>query len=264
LHCHTADAFDNERREELIRLENSSSNFRQANQVRNTLARSQSLCADFAPANAMQQAYPYRVHDECMAMRNELVGDDPIVLFQRWLTEAQATELNDPNAVALATSSKDGVPNVRMVLIKHAGADGFSFFTNSLSQKGHELAENPHAALCFHWKSLRRQVRVMGAVTLLPEEAVDDYFHSRSRASQVGAAVSEQSHVLASRELLEDRVAAFTKTHAEGDIPRPPFWRGYQLRPTAIEFWADGADRLHDRRLFTREDTLWTSVLLYP
>jgi pyridoxamine 5'-phosphate oxidase len=201
---------------------------------------------------------------DCMSIRSELVGDDPIELFQRWLADAQATEPNDPNAVALATSTKDGVPNVRMVLIKHACADGFSFFTNATSQKGHELAENPNAALCFHWKSLRRQVRVMGTVTSLPEDAVNDYFHSRSRASQIGASVSKQSHVLPSRDLLEDEVAAFTKTHSDGDIPRPPFWRGYQLRPTSIEFWADGAARLHDRRLFTREGENWTSVLLYP
>ncbi len=197
-------------------------------------------------------------------MRSELTGDDPITLFQGWLAEAESTEPNDPNAAALATATASGVPNVRMVLIKNICPDGFSFFTNAQSQKGQELAGNPQAALCFHWKSLRRQVRVMGPVTPLAEEAVDQYFHSRSRASQMGACVSEQSHVLASRELLEKQVAAFAETHKDGEIPRPRFWRGYMLQPAAIEFWMDGAARLHDRRVFHREGQTWTSTLLYP
>ena len=201
---------------------------------------------------------------EPMAIRSELVGDDPISLFKRWLGEAETTELNDPNAVALATATHDGIPNVRMVLIKDVSDQGFSFFTNAQSHKGHEIAENPKAALCFHWKSLRRQIRVGGSLKPLPAEAVDHYFHTRSRASQIGACVSQQSHVLASRDVLEAEVAAFAETHRDGEIPRPEFWQGYLLQPATIEFWADGANRLHDRRLFQQDGSSWTSVLLYP
>jgi pyridoxamine 5'-phosphate oxidase len=199
-----------------------------------------------------------------MSMRSELVGDDPIGLFKRWLGEAEASEPNDPNAAALATSTQDGIPNVRMVLIKDVSNEGFSFFTNAQSQKGQEIAENSRVALCFHWKSLRRQVRVAGSVKPLPVESVDHYFHTRSRASQIGACVSQQSHVLASRKVLEAEVAAFERIHKDGEIPRPTFWRGYLLQPASIEFWMDGANRLHDRRLFQRSDSSWNSVFLYP
>lgn len=198
-----------------------------------------------------------------MKIRPELEGEDPVPLFQSWLKLAESSEPNDPTATALATCTRAGIPSVRMVLVKGVDATGFTFFTNAYSQKGRELAENPHAALCFHWKSLRRQVRVTGVVTGQPEEAIDRYFHSRSRRSQIGAAVSQQSRPLGSREELEDKVKVFEAEH-QGEIPRPPFWCGYLLKPESVEFWIDGPDRLHDRLLFTRDDAGWGRVLLYP
>lgn len=198
-----------------------------------------------------------------MTTRPELEGDDPIPLFHTWLHLAETSEPNDPTAAALATATSSGVPSVRMVLIKGIDACGFSFYTNSHSQKGRELAENPHAALCFHWKSLRRQVRVAGTVSGLAPETADRYFHSRSRRSQIGAAVSHQSHALTSREELEQEVAAFAREHV-ADVPRPAFWCGYLLQPTSMEFWIDGPDRLHDRLLFTRLGERWHRTLLYP
>ena len=188
---------------------------------------------------------------------------DPIALFQRWLNDAEAGELNDPNAVALATATRDGMPSVRMVLMKRVDNDGFRFYTNVDSQKGTELAENPRAAMCFHWKSLRRQVRVSGTVTELPAADVDGYFHSRSRLSQLGAAASQQSRVLASREVLEARVKEL-EAKFPGEIPRPDYWRGYLLRPERIEFWKDGAGRLHDRFLFSRDGDAWRKERLFP
>jgi pyridoxamine 5'-phosphate oxidase len=204
------------------------------------------------------------LQDGFMELRNEFIGDDPIEIFKRWLEEAGHVEPNDPNAAALATSTKDGVPSVRMVLIKDVQPAGFSFFTNAASRKGVELAENPHAALCLHWKSLRRQIRVTGEVSLLPDDTVDRYFHSRSRASQIAAVVSEQSQVLPSRDVLERRVQEYTQAHPEGEIPRPCFWCGYLLKPNAIEFWINGTDRLHDRLYFERTGNYWTTSLLYP
>lgn len=204
-----------------------------------------------------------------MAERAELMGDDPVALFRQWLAEAEKTEPNDPNAVALATANAGGAPSVRMVLVKDVGERAFSFFTNAESQKGHELETNPRAAMCFHWKSLRRQVRAEGTILPMAPEDVDTYFHSRSRKSQIGAAVSAQSRPLPSRELLESEVARFAQEHPEGDIPRPDFWRGYTLRAHRIEFWMDGPDRLHDRFVFTfNEDGpdggIWNKSRLYP
>ncbi len=188
---------------------------------------------------------------------------DPLALFHEWLREAEATEPNDPNAAALATSTAAGRPGVRMVLVKRVDIRGFSFFTNAESRKGRELAENPVAALCFHWKSLRRQIRVEGSVTQLKDTEVNEYFHSRSRRSQIGAAVSQQSQPLASREELVEKVRQFAGQHL-GEVPRPPFWRGYCLAPEQIEFWIEGPDRLHDRFLFTRTGTIWKTTRLYP
>ena len=200
-----------------------------------------------------------------MSERPELTGTDPFLLFRNWMQAAEASEPNDPVAAALATASLEGVPSVRMVLIKGADEHGFSFFTNAQSHKGKDLAENPRAALCFHWKSLRRQIRVEGDISPLPDAEVDKYFHSRSRKSQIGAAVSAQSRPLTSRELMEEQVAEFAAKHPEGDVPRPDFWRGYLLHPSLIEFWMDGPDRLHDRFVFTRaEDDSWTKTRLYP
>ena len=199
-----------------------------------------------------------------MNLRPELRGENPIQLFGEWFQLAESSEPNDPNAAALATATRAGVPSVRMVLVKQFTDAGFSFYTNAESQKGSELTENPNAALCFHWKSLRRQVRVAGAIKDLPASESDHYFHSRSRRSQIGAAVSRQSHALASREQLESEVAAFEAQHREGEIPRPAFWRGYTLQPSSVEFWIDGPDRLHDRLRFNRNGETWNTTLLYP
>jgi len=188
---------------------------------------------------------------------------DPIALFDAWLFEAQASEPNDPNAAALATSTTTGAPSVRMVLVKRIGNHRFCFFTNAESRKGRELAENPRAALCFHWKSLRRQIRVEGTVSQLSAADTDAYFHSRSRASQISAAISDQSRILQSREELDQRVRNFSEAHP-GEIPRPDYWRGFRLHATQIEFWINGADRLHDRFLFTREANGWRKAQLYP
>jgi pyridoxamine 5'-phosphate oxidase len=190
-------------------------------------------------------------------------GDDPIATFRVWMKDAEANELNDPIAVALATASLDGMPSVRMVLMKRLDERGFAFYTNAESQKGVELAENPRAAMCFHWKSLRRQVRVSGTVTELPAEDADAYFHSRSRLSQLGAAASAQSSVLESREALEIRVRE-VETEFPGEIPRPVYWKGYVLRPERIEFWQDGAGRMHDRFLYVRAEDGWRIDRLFP
>jgi pyridoxamine 5'-phosphate oxidase len=190
-------------------------------------------------------------------------GSDPMATFRAWMKDAEAGEMNDPNAVALATASRDGVPNVRMVLMKRVDERGFAFYTNAESQKGVELAENPRAAMCFHWKSLRRQVRISGTVTELPVEDADAYFHSRSRLSQLGAAASAQSRVLESREVLEARVRLLESVLPE-EIPRPEYWKGYVLRPERIEFWRDGAGRLHDRFLFVRLEDGWRMERLFP
>jgi len=188
---------------------------------------------------------------------------DPIALFSAWMREAEASELNDASAGALATTSRDGMPNVRMVLVKRIDERSFCFFTNAESQKGWELADNPRAAICFHWKSLRRQVRVAGRVTELSAAEADDYFHSRPRLSQLGAVASEQSRVLDSRELLVTRVKDLEKKFP-GEIPRPQYWRGYVLRPERIEFWKSGEGRLHDRFLFSRSGEEWRKQRLFP
>lgn len=188
---------------------------------------------------------------------------DPMLLFAAWMKDAEQNEPNDPNAVALATADATGMPSVRMVLMKRADQQGFAFYTNSESQKGVELADNQRAAMCFHWKSLRRQVRISGPVTLLPPADADDYFHSRSRRSQLGAVASRQSRILASREDLIERVTQLDAEFPER-IPRPPYWNGYLLMPQRIEFWKDGAARLHDRFLFTRHNDAWSKERLFP
>jgi pyridoxamine 5'-phosphate oxidase len=193
----------------------------------------------------------------------DATGPDPIALFGSWMQEAEESELNDASAVALATATRDGAPSVRMVLMKGVDNRGFSFYTNSESQKGFELAENPRAAMCFHWKSLRRQVRISGAVTELTAAEADDYFHGRPRLSQLGAVASQQSRVLASRELLVVRVKELEEAFP-GEIPRPEYWRGYVLRPERIEFWKSGDGRLHDRFLFSRSGDGWRKERLFP
>jgi pyridoxamine 5'-phosphate oxidase len=193
-------------------------------------------------------------------------ADDPFELFDLWFAEAKASEPNDPNAMALATVDADGLPDVRMVLLKGHDASGFVFYTNSHSAKGRELAGQPKAALLFHWKSLRRQVRVRGAVEAVSAAESDAYFASRPRASQIGAWASDQSATLSARAALEGRVAEFDAEFGEGAVPRPPHWRGYRIVPAEIEFWRDRRSRLHERRLFSRgpEPDLWATRLLYP
>ena len=194
--------------------------------------------------------------------------DDPFALFDAWFAEAQASELNDPNAMALATADGAGRPAVRMVLLKGHGADGFVFYTNRESNKAGDLAANMQAALLFHWKSLRRQVRIEGRVERAGDAESDAYFASRSRDSQLGAWASEQSRPLDSRETFEARFAAVKARFEGGDVPRPPHWGGYRVVPDRIEFWQDRAHRLHERRLFVRagsgEDGGWEEGLLYP
>ncbi len=189
--------------------------------------------------------------------------EDPLARFDLWMKDAEEQEPSDPNAAALATCTSGGRPSVRMVLVKRVGEFRFAFFTNVDSRKGIELADNPRAALCFHWKSLRRQLRVEGLVKELPAEDVDTYFRSRSRDSQIGAAVSLQGRPLASREALEHMVQSYAEAHP-GEIPRPGYWRGFFVEPAQIEFWIDGAHRLHDRFLFTREGKGWRKTRLYP
>ena len=198
-----------------------------------------------------------------MRSAHELESDDPLALFDSWMKDAEEREPNDPNAGALATATADGHPSARMVLVKRVREHRFAFFSNAESRKGAELAENSRAALFFHWKSLRKQVRVEGDVFPLPDADVDRYFHSRSRDSRIGAAVSQQSRPLASRRVLENEVRAFTVAHP-GEVPRPKYWRGFYIDPARIEFWMDGAHRLHDRFLFTKEREGWGKVRLYP
>lgn len=198
-----------------------------------------------------------------MARFDAVEANDPIPLFQAWLDLAAKDELNDPNAMALATATQKGRPSVRMVLMKHVDERGFTFYTNDESQKGDELLANPRAALCFHWKSQRRQVRVEGAVESVSGADSDAYFHSRSRRSQIGALASRQSRPLASREELEAKASALA-AEFPGEIPRPAYWRGFLVVPERIEFWQDGDARLHDRIVFIREGAQWEKTRLFP
>ena len=192
--------------------------------------------------------------------------NEPFTLFGTWLKEAQETEINDPNAFALATADPDGLPNVRMVLLKDFDADGFVFYTNFESQKGREILATRKAAMCFHWKSLRRQVRLRGTVEIVSDAEADAYYQSRARGSRIGAWASKQSRPLESRFALEKAVAEFTARHPIGEIKRPPYWSGFRIRPVSIEFWKDGAFRLHDRIEFRRPETAgdWSKVRMYP
>jgi pyridoxamine 5'-phosphate oxidase len=193
------------------------------------------------------------------------VTEDPHALFDAWLREAEASEPNDPDAVALATADADGRPSVRMVLLKGHDERGFVIYTNRESRKAEELDANPRAALLFHWKSLRRQVRVEGAVARVSDEESDAYFASRSRDSRLGAWASEQSRNLDRRETFEARVAEMRRRFEGGDVPRPPHWGGYRIAPERIEFWRDREHRLHERRLFLPDGSGgWREGLLYP
>ncbi|MEZ5841204.1 MAG: pyridoxamine 5'-phosphate oxidase [Hyphomicrobiales bacterium] len=193
-------------------------------------------------------------------------ADEPFGLFSDWLAEAGKTEINDPNAMALATVDETGLPNVRMVLLKGVDRRGFVFYTNFESAKGHEILGAGKAALCFHWKSLRRQVRVRGAVEQVTAEEADTYFDERPRASRIGAWASQQSRPLESRFALEKAVATYTAKYAVGHVPRPPYWSGFRILPVELEFWHDRPFRLHDRIVFRRENgaDAWVKTRLYP
>jgi pyridoxamine 5'-phosphate oxidase len=191
--------------------------------------------------------------------------DDPIALFEQWFAEACASEPNDPEAMALASVGAGGRPSVRMVLLKGHDARGFTFHTNLESRKGDELAANSAAALTFHWKSLRRQVRVEGRVEATGKQEADAYFATRSRGSQLSAWASDQSRPLASRAEFEARYADTVARFEGGEVPRPPYWSGFRIVPDRIEFWSDREFRMHERRLFTRQaDGGWAEGLLYP
>jgi pyridoxamine 5'-phosphate oxidase len=193
-------------------------------------------------------------------------SDEPLRLFAAWLDEATRSEVSDPNAMALATIGTGGVPDIRMVLLKGLDARGFVFYTNKNSQKGRELGANPQAALSFHWKSLRRQVRVRGPVTQVSDAEADAYFATRPRMAQIGAWASQQSAPLESRFALEKAVALYTAKHPTGAVPRPPYWVGYCVAPMLIEFWREQPFRLHERVEFRRgaPDAPWSKTRLYP
>ena len=193
------------------------------------------------------------------------MNDDPLSLFDAWFAEAKASEINDPEAVAVATVDADGQPSVRMVLLKGHDSDGFVFYTNQQSRKGEALSANPRAALLFHWKSLRRQVRIEGPVTPVTDAEADAYFASRSRDSQLGAWASDQSRPLPSRAHFLKRVAEAGIKFGVSSVTRPPHWSGYRVRPERIELWQDKPFRLHERRLFITDGAGgWTENLLYP
>ena len=190
--------------------------------------------------------------------------EDPLSLFAAWFAEAEAQEPNDPNAMALASVAEDGMPSLRMVLLKDYDNEGFVFYTNLGSRKGRQLQAQPKAALLFHWKSLRRQVRVEGPVTAVSEAEADSYFASRPKQSQIGAWASKQSQPLAGRFELEGRVARYAAKHALSSVPRPSFWSGFRVRPDYLEFCQDGAFRLHDRLVYHRQDEGWRTERLFP
>ncbi|PRD45695.1 pyridoxamine 5'-phosphate oxidase [Phyllobacterium phragmitis] len=193
-------------------------------------------------------------------------ASEPFQLFAEWLSDATKSEPNDPNALALATVDENGMPNVRMVLLKDFDESGFVFYTNYESQKGREILASQKAAMCFHWKSLRRQVRIRGPVEQVSDAEADIYYASRPRGSRIGAWASKQSRPLEGRFALEKAVAEYSARYAIGDIPRPSYWSGFRIRPVSIEFWHDRPFRLHDRVIFTRAapEGDWEKARLYP
>jgi pyridoxamine 5'-phosphate oxidase len=192
--------------------------------------------------------------------------NDPFGLFADWMKDAEKSEPNDPNAMALATVDEEGLPNVRMVLLKDFDHRGFVFYTNFESQKGQEIQATMKAALVFHWKSLRRQIRVRGLIEKVTDAEADEYFNSRPRDSRIGAWASDQSRPLEGRFALEASVAMYAAKYAIGNVPRPPHWSGFRIQPLSIEFWHDRPFRLHDRVVFRREkpDGAWAKAKLYP
>tara|TARA_Y200000002_G_C22617997_1_gene636874 strand:+ start:34 stop:660 length:627 start_codon:yes stop_codon:yes gene_type:complete len=192
--------------------------------------------------------------------------DDPIELFRIWMDEAEKSELNDPNAVALATSSNDNFPSVRMVLLKGFSKDGFVFYTNLNSQKGNELKNNPKVSMCFHWKSLLRQIRISGSVSLVPDRVADEYYNSRGYESRIGAWASKQSELLNSRDELIESIKKYKEKYKDQNkVPRPSHWSGWNLSPFSIEFWLDGDNRIHERLRYTKDiNGDWIKTLLSP
>ena len=192
--------------------------------------------------------------------------DDPFELFKKWFEEAKKSEINDPNALALATANKQGIPSVRMVLLKGFDENGFVFYTNLNSQKGNELKENPNASMCFHWKSLLRQIRVVGNLKLVDDIVADKYFNSREYESRIGAWASDQSSILKNRNELLDKLEKFkNKFTEEENVPRPNHWSGWNLKPTSIEFWLDGENRIHERLKYNlNKKNIWVKSLLSP
>ena len=192
--------------------------------------------------------------------------DDPFELFEKWFTEAKKKEINDPNALALATSGKEGIPSVRMVLLKGFNKEGFVFYTNLNSKKGNEIKENPNASMCFHWKSLLRQIRIVGTLRQVEDKVADNYYNSRAYESRIGAWASKQSNILKSRNELLDNIENFKKKYNNKEsVPRPIHWSGWNLKPSSIEFWLDGDNRIHERLKYNLDkDNIWIKSLLSP
>ena len=189
---------------------------------------------------------------------------NPIVLFKKWFAVAEKSEINDPNALSLATSSSDGMPSVRMVLLKGLSEKGFVFYTNFNSKKGSDLKFNKKASMCFHWKSLRRQVRVIGFVEKVTDKEADEYYNSRPYKNKIGAWASSQSQTLAKREDFIKKINEYEKKYPSDNVPRPPHWSGWRLLPSEIEFWLDGEGRIHERLNYVKENGEWKKGLLYP
>ena len=206
------------------------------------------------------------MNEKAQGTQDFTAAEDPFALFRRWLAEAEKSEPADPGAMAVATVDAEGMPNVRMILLKGADERGFVFYTNCDSAKGLELAANPKAALLFYWKSLGRQIRIRGPVEPVTDAEADAYFATRHRESRIGAWASSQSRPLASRAALEEGVARYVEEFSGGDVPRPSYWHGYRVRPVEIEFWKHGDFRLHDRIVFRRAtpEGAWTKTHLYP
>ena len=192
--------------------------------------------------------------------------DDPFELFEKWFQEAKNKEINDPNALALGTASKEGIPSVRMVLLKGFDKNGFVFYTNLNSQKGNEIKQNPNATMCFHWKSLLRQIRIVGTLKQVSDKVADDYYNSRGYESRIGAWASKQSSVLNNRSELLNNLENFRKKYSDKDnVPRPKHWSGWNLKPSSIEFWLDGDNRIHERlKYILDQKNNWTKSLLSP
>ena len=190
---------------------------------------------------------------------------NPIVLFEKWFEVAKKSEINDPNALSLATASPEGIPSVRMVLLKGLSEKGFVFYTNFNSKKGKDLKKNPNASMCFHWKSLRRQIRVSGEVSVIGEKEADDYFNSRAYGSRIGAWASSQSQVMKDRKEFLNKIKEYEKKYPDQEkVPRPPHWSGWRLIPREIEFWLEIKNRVHERLNYKKESNSWVKEVLYP